>query len=198
MRPSWGAILKRLLWDIQDSSERRYYGYWLIGNLPGLFGDMVRARYVSKRMKRAGSGLTVMAGCRFRSMECLEVGENVSIGFDNFLQARGGLVIGDNVATAPGVKIWSVNHRYDDPDQPVLDQGHDVKPVKIGNNVFIAANAFLLPGVVLGDGCVVSAGSIVSGKEYPPFSIIAGNPARIIGYRGKKAAPNEQSQIGPG
>lgn len=187
MRPSWGAILRRLLWDMRDPSERRNYGYWLIRNLPGLFGDMVRARFVAKRARRAGEGLTVMAGCRFRSIDCLEVGSNVSIGFENFFQARGGLVIGDNVATAPGVKIWSVNHRYDDPYQPVLDQGHDIKPVRIGNNVFIAANAFLLPGTVLGDGCVVSAGAIVGGKEYPPYSIIAGNPARIIGYRGGRS-----------
>src|SRR5690606_6661194 len=139
------------------------------------FGDMLRARYVTKRVKRAGSGLTVMAGCRFRSIDCLELGDNVSIGFDNFLQARGGLVIGNNVATAPGVKIWSVNHRYGNPDHPVLGQGHDAKPVKIGNKVFIAAKA-PLPGAILGDGCVVSAGSIVGGKEYAPYAVIAGNP----------------------
>lgn len=148
---------------------------------------MVRAKFLAPRMKRAGSGLTVMAGCRFRSLDQLEVGDNVSIGFDNFIQAKGGLTIGDNVATAPGVKIWSVNHTFDDPDAPVLEQEQDHRAVSIGDNVFIASNAFVLPGAQIPEGCIISAGAVVGGKPYRPFSILAGNPARIIGYRGGRS-----------
>lgn len=185
-RGSTSALLKRLYWDLVDPDERKYYGYWLIWQVPGLFGSMLRARYLAPRMRRAGKNLIVNAGCRFRSIEMLEVGDNVQIGFDNFLQARGGLTIGNDVTFAPGVKIWSVNHKYEDPDVPISAQGHDSRPVTIGNNVFVGSNAFILPGVSLSDGVVVCAGAVVGSKEYPPYSILAGNPARIIGYRGAR------------
>lgn len=180
-------LLKRLRWDLQDPHERKYYGYWLISQVPGSFGSLLRARYMGRRMKRAGTNLVILAGARFRSVESLEVGDNVAIGYDNFLQARGGLTIGNNVSLAPGVKIWSANHDYDDPDTPVSDQGHTEKPVRVGDNVFIGANAFILPGVTLAEGCIVTAGAVVGAKPYPPFAILAGNPARIIGYRGGRA-----------
>ena len=53
------------------------------------------------------------------------------------------------------------------------------KPIDIGKNCFIGCNTIILKGTVLGDGCVVGAGAVVSGK-FPPNSVIAGNPARII------------------
>jgi acetyltransferase-like isoleucine patch superfamily enzyme len=187
-RPSWMAILRRLRWDLMDPQERKYYGYWLIWQIPGAAGIQIRARYLMPRIRKAGKGLLVQPGCRFRSLEKLELGENVTIGYDNFLQAYGGLTIGNNVAMAPGVKIWSVNHNIDDPDTAVEQQGQTQKPVVIGDNVFIASNAFILPGVTLPEGCIVSAGSVVSAKEYKPHSILAGNPARVIGYRGNRAA----------
>lgn len=177
-----------------DRRERFAYGYWLIWQVPGLFGNMLRARYLAPRMKRAGPNLTVLAGCRFRSIENLEVGANVSIGYDNFLQAKGGLRIGDDVSTAPGVKIWSVNHDYDDPDVPVEKQSQTEAPVVIGNNVFIASNAFILPGANLPEGCIVSAGAVVGGKPYRPYSILAGNPARVIGYRGGRTPEVQEAE----
>jgi acetyltransferase-like isoleucine patch superfamily enzyme len=192
-RPSWRAILRRLRWDLLDRHERQYYGFWLISQIPGAFGVLLRARYLAPRMKQAGKNLKVLAGCRFRSVERLEVGDDVSIGYDNFLQALGGLKIGNHVSTAPGVKIWSVNHNIDDPEASIREQGQTEKPVVIGDNVFIASNAFILPGVSLPEGCIVSAGAVVSAKEYKPFSILAGNPARVIGFRGKRTS--EQAAV---
>jgi acetyltransferase-like isoleucine patch superfamily enzyme len=185
-RVTWRMILRRLRWDLLDRGERFYYGYALIRQFPGTAGNYLRARYLPRFMKRAGTRLLVLPGVRFRSIEMLEVGDNVSIGYDNFLQAVGGLVLGDNVILAPGVKIWTTNHNIEDPDTPVGQQGHTHKPVVIGDDVFIASNAFILPGTILEKGCVVSAGAVVSGKAYRPYSILAGNPARVIGYRGGK------------
>jgi acetyltransferase-like isoleucine patch superfamily enzyme len=66
-----------------------------------------------------------------------------------------------------------------------LQQGHEKKPVVIGGDVFIASNSFIMPGVTIPDGCIVAAGSVVGVKNYPPYSIIAGNPARVVGSRKK-------------
>ena len=54
----------------------------------------------------------------------------------------------------------------------------------IEDDVFVASNAFILPGTTLSRGCIVSAGAVVNGKTYRPYSILGGNPARVIGYRG--------------
>jgi len=53
-------------------------------------------------------------------------------------------------------------------------------PITIGEDVWIGANAIILKGVVLGDGCVVAAGAVVTRGHYPPGSIIAGNPAKVV------------------
>lgn len=184
------GLLRRLYWDLCDRNERQYYWYWLIWQIPCTFGNMMRGRFVSKRCAAAGENLQVFAGARFRSIEGLTVGDNVEIGFDVFIQALGGVTLGDNVMLAPGVKIWSVNHNYNDAAKPIRHQGQTRNPVSIGNDVWIASNAFISPGVTLPDGAVVAAGAVVGAKRYPPNCIIAGNPGRVIGYRGKGEPEN--------
>lgn len=200
---SWLQILRRFWWDVTEPSERTYLVYSLIWQIPGPVGNMLRVRYLGSKMKRAGKGLLIQPGSRFRSIENLEVGENSTIGYDNFLQAKGGLKLGNNVICAPGVKIWTTNHVFADPDIPVEQQGHTNAPVVIEDDVFIASNAFILPGTTLSRGCVVSAGAVVSGKVYRPYSILGGNPARVIGYRGgmtpdKVEEPREESRAAVG
>lgn len=194
----WIWVLRRFWWDLRDRDERLNLFYWLVWQIPGSTGDFLRVRHLGPRMKKVGSRLRVNAGARFRSIENVEVGNNVTIGFDNFFQAKGGLTLGDNVICAPGVKIWTTNHNINDPDVPIRSQGHSNAPVVIEDDVFIAANAFILPGTTLSRGCVVSAGAVVNGKVYRPYSILGGNPARVIGYRGgmtpeKENATDEKS-----
>lgn len=179
-------LVKRLWWDIRDPSERKYLLYFFISGIPGLFGDLLRGRFVSKRVFFCGENFRVQAGSRFRSMEKLRIGNDVIIGFDNFIQARGGVTIGNDVITAPGVKIWSVNHEVQDPNILIRNQSQKEAAVVIGNDVWIASNSFILPGVTIPDGSVVAAGSVVGIKAYKPYSLIAGNPARVIGFRGGK------------
>jgi acetyltransferase-like isoleucine patch superfamily enzyme len=176
-------LMKRFHWDLIDKNERKYYQYWLISQVPGLFGNMLRGKYLSKHFKSAGRNLHVYAGARFRSMENLVVGDNVQIGYDNFIQGFGGVVIGSNVMIAPSVKIWSVNHNFKLKNELIRKQGQTKLPVNIGNDVWISSNSFISPGVLLPDGIVVGAGSVVGVKKYPEYSIIAGNPARVIGHR---------------
>ena len=180
---SFMRILKRFYWDVVDPDERKYLLYYFISQFPGLTGDFLRGRFVARRVKSVGSGLIVQSGTRFRSIENLSLGNNVVIGYDNFIQALGGVSIGNHSMTAPGVKIWSVNHNYRDKNKPVMKQGQTRSPVVIGCDVWIAANAFISPGVNLPDGCVVSSGAVVGVKDYKPYSILAGNPARVIGFR---------------
>lgn len=160
------------------------YLYSFLWQIPGIFGNMLRARHLAPRMKRAGINFCAMEGCRFLSIENLEVGDNVNIGFDNFIQARNGLTIGCNVSTAPGVKICSSDYSYG--TLPTNGSPLSERPIEIGDNVFIGSNAVIMAGTILPEGCIVAAGAVVDAKPYRPFSILAGNPARAIGTRGAK------------
>lgn len=72
-----------------------------------------------------------------------------------------------------------------------------VRDIHVGKNVFIGARSFILPGTVIGDHCIIGAGSVVRGN-YPPYSLIIGNPAQIAGHvdeLGKKWKELPENQI---
>ena len=97
-----------------------------------------------------------------------------------------GVKIGDNVMMGPNCFICTRNHRFDDVTTPMNKQGfNDFEPVSIGNDVWIWQNVIILPGVVIGEGSIIGAGAVVT-KSFPPFSIIAGNPAKLVRSRIKQ------------
>ena len=83
----------------------------------------------------------------------------------------------------PEVVILGVNHRFDDCERPMIEQGyHDRKPVAIGDDVWIGTRAIILPGVRIGRGAIVAAGAVVT-RDVNEFDIVGGNPARVIRSR---------------
>ncbi|MEC4726567.1 acyltransferase [Shewanella sp. D64] len=90
------------------------------------------------------------------------------------------ITIEDYVLIGSGVHIYTANHEFSDPQQPIFSQGHKpIQPVIISTGAWIGANAIILPGVTVGQNSVVGAGSVVT-KDVPPFTVVAGQPARII------------------
>jgi len=112
----------------------------------------------------------------------LKVGNNSSIGPYAYIGCSGYIEIGDNVMMSPRVSIYSENHNFSDTDIPMIEQGVTRSFVKIEDDCWIAANSVILAGVTVGKGSVVAAGSVVT-KDVPPYSIVAGNPAKIIKSR---------------
>lgn len=176
-------IFKRFYWMVTSKEGFRALRYALVRELPGPFGSLVRRRVMVHHFARAGVNLEIFEGVRFRNPERISCGDNVRIGNDVMLQAGGGLTVGNNVILGPGVKIWTQTHRHEDSNVPILEQGYEYGPVVIGEDCWIGANAFIMPGVKLPRGCVISAGALVGVKNYSDFSILMGNPARVIGYR---------------
>lgn len=181
-------LLKRLYWDLQDQHIRFHYYNAVLMHLPGFAGIAFRARILPRFFEEHGENIQILDGTKFKGVNKLKVGSNVIIGNDNFIQASGGVTLCDNVMLGPGVKVWSVNHKYDDPDVPIIDQGYHLGPIFIGAGSWLGANVFIMPGVTIPEGCIVSAGSIVHKRSYPPYSIIAGNPCRVIGNRRQSAS----------
>jgi maltose O-acetyltransferase len=175
-----GSALK---WDLLTDGGRYLVLQDLLRNWPGELGYLARGRLLGRHFKSAGRGLRIFPGVRILGVQHLSVGVNCWIGYDNYIQANGGVKLGDHVLLGPGVKIWSVNHVFEDPHRPIVEQGYEHKAVVIGDNVWLGADTFVMPGARIGDGVVVAAGSVVGGKDIEPYTILAGNPARKIGSR---------------
>ena len=112
-----------------------------------------------------------------------DYGYNIEIG-DNFF-ANVNLVIldgakvriGNNAFIAPNVGIYTAGHPFDVKQR---NEGLEYAfPVTIGDNVWIGAQACILPGVTIGDNTVIAGGSVVT-KDIPANVIAAGNPCRVI------------------
>jgi acetyltransferase-like isoleucine patch superfamily enzyme len=129
-----------------------------------------------------GENVNFFPGVKIRGVHKLSVGDNVGLGEDVFIQAEGGVEIRNNVALGPGVKIWSMNHRFEG-QGPVNYADYEFKKIVIEDDVWIGPNCFIMPGVTIQRGSIVSACSVVGVKTYPPYSIIPGHPARVIGNR---------------
>lgn len=114
--------------------------------------------------------------------EGLKVGDNSSIGHLSYIGCSGYIEIGKNVMMSPRVSIYSENHNFEDIDIAMKDQGVTRSFVKIEDDCWIASNSIILAGVTVGKGSVVAAGSVVT-KDVPSYSIVGGNPAKVIKSR---------------
>ncbi|MFX1504401.1 MAG: acyltransferase, partial [Promethearchaeota archaeon] len=93
-----------------------------------------------------------------------------------------GLKIGDNTRISNSCCLIPFNHRYENKNILIKDQGLKKIGIILGEDCWIGSNCSILGGTKLGKGCVVGAGSVIN-KEFPPYSVIAGTPAKIIGQR---------------
>lgn len=116
-------------------------------------------------------------GCSFMEPRRLHVGANSHINSCVRLDARGGLDIGNNCSISYNVQLLTGGH---DPHSPAFEGRH--LPICIGDYVWIGAGAVILQNVRVGKGAVVAAGAVVS-KDVPPYAIVGGVPAKVIGKR---------------
>lgn len=146
----------------------------------------------NKRNIKIGKNFTSGFGCRIEAFPleeyskiCISIGKDVQINDYVHIGAVESITIGDNVLMASKIYISDHNHgSYDDSisDHPLSIPIHRKaisKPVVIGNNVWLGESVCVLPGVTIGEGCVVGALSVVT-KSIPPYSIVVGNPARVV------------------
>ena len=114
----------------------------------------------------------------------LRIGERSTINSGCVLYTGNGIYIGNDVAVAANCTFAPVNHEYQRKDLLIRQQGF--RPSKGGivveDDVWIGANCVLLDGSILRQGCVIAAGSIVRG-EIAPYSVNAGQPLAVVGWR---------------
>ncbi|WP_421359664.1 acyltransferase [Agrobacterium rosae] len=115
----------------------------------------------------------------------IELGENVSI--NPYACISGKVTIGNGVRIASHVSIVGFNHGFDDIETPIYRQPLTSIGIEISDDVWIGANAVVLDGVKIGRGAIIAAGAVVA-KNIPAMAIAGGVPARVLRYRGEKAA----------
>jgi acetyltransferase-like isoleucine patch superfamily enzyme len=105
------------------------------------------------------------------------IGDNTLIGMSNVI--IGPVTIGNNVIFAQNIVVSGLNHEYSDVNVPIYKQKIIVNPIVVEDDCWIAANSVITSGVTIGKHSVVAGGAVVT-KSIPPYSVAAGNPAKVI------------------
>ncbi len=129
---------------------------------------------------KIGKGSVVHTKVRFYDPRNIVVGEDAIIGEGSILDGRAKLIIGNHVDIASEVMIYNSQHNIESPNFEAEDE-----PVVIEDYVFIGPRAIILPGVKLCKGSIIAAGAVVT-KDVPPYAVVGGVPAKIIGERKNK------------
>jgi maltose O-acetyltransferase len=148
------------------------------------FGYALRRRLVKALSESCGKNIVVKQNAYLGSLLNFKIGDYSQIGH----QARIGpnVSLGKNVVMGPDVVLMTTAHAFENPNVPIRQQGAlPVRPIFIGDDVWLGTRVIVLPGVTIGNGAVVGAGSIVT-KDVPSMAIVAGNPARVIRQRGDR------------
>ena len=123
------------------------------------------------------AGVSVRPGVTIISPQSLVLGRNCHIGSDCFLDARGGLQIGDGTIFANEVKILTYNHNLRDRKQTPYDVRLEKKKVVIGSGCWLGRNVLVAPGANMGNGAVAGLGTVVVGTV-AANTLVIGNPQR--------------------
>jgi len=133
-----------------------------------------------------GPGTIVMHGAvlhvyNFRGIphSGIKIGQDSLVGEYSIIRGQGGVKIGDRVYTSPFSQIIAVNHVFDDPTRPFVEQGITAEGIVIEDDVWIGAGAIITDGVHIGKGAVVAAGAVVT-NDVPAHTVVGGVPARPI------------------
>ena len=133
-----------------------------------------------------GDNTIVMHGAvlhvyNFRDMphSGIKIGRDSLIGEYSIIRGQGGVEIGNRVYTSPFTQIIAVNHVFDDPERPFVEQGITAGGIVIEDDVWLGAGAIITDGVRVGKGAVVAAGAVVT-KDVKSHTVVGGVPAKHI------------------
>lgn len=139
----------------------------------------VRLFFARRILKKVGKEINIEKGAVINGQ--VSVGNYSGIGVN--CELYGPVLIGEHVMMGPEVVIYTQNHAFGRVDVPIQEQGYDeFRPVTIGNDVWIGRRVIILPGVNIGEGCIIGAGAVLA-KDVPPYSIVVGNPGKIVKSR---------------
>lgn len=144
--------------------------------------------FYNRRQKKYYKKTRIASTCIIMSRKDIDIEDNVWINHYTWLDASGGLKIGEGCQIGFSCAILSHSSHIsirllgkDYMKYPIHQRaGYIHKPVVIGKYSFIGSGSYILPGVTIGKGCLIGVNSVVT-KDIPDYSVAIGSPARIIG-----------------
>lgn len=178
-------ILKMNGWSaIENNVRLRFAGNIRLGN--GVYLDQGTYLHACPNGIDIGENTIVMYGAvlhvyNFRNIpnSGIKIGRDSLVGEYTVIRGQGGVMIGDRVYTSPFCQFIAVNHVFDDPTRPFVDQGITAEGIVIEDDVWLGSGAIITDGVRVGKGAVVAAGAVVT-KDVEPYTVVGGVPARLI------------------
>ncbi len=160
-----------------------YYniGYYLPSSTSRLFGfcKNIRAWLAKGFITYGGSNINIQS--RATISRRISIGDYSGIG--KYSQIQGGVKIGKHVMMGPEVFIYTQNHNHTSIQTTMDQQGFEKeRPLTIEDDVWIGSRVTILPGVTIGKGSILGASAVIT-KNVPPYSIVAGNPAKVVRSR---------------
>ena len=184
------GIVYRLILDfdgwaaIEYGVRLRFADHIRLGH--GVYIDQGAYLHACPNGIQIGAGSIVMHGAvlhvyNFRSLphSGIKIGRDSLVGEYTVIRGQGGVQIGDRVYTSPFTQIIAVNHVFDDPNTPFVDQGITAEGIIIEDDVWLGSGAVITDGVRVGRGAVVAAGAVVT-QDVPPHTVVGGVPARPL------------------
>lgn len=182
---------------IENGVRLRFAGNIRLGK--GCYLDQSVYLHACRNGIEIGEGTLVMYGSvlhvyNFREIphSGIRIGRQGLIGEYNVIRGQGGVTLGDRVYTSPMVQILAVNHVFDDPKRPFIEQGITARGIVVEDDVWIGSGAVLTDGVRVGKGSVVAAGAVVT-RNVPSGVVVAGVPARAIRKVGPTSSPGSRN-----
>ncbi len=170
----------KLLRLVYTSARRNYYSRIV-------FND------VNTDMRHIVLGPDVCRNFHIVHPQHLSIGVGTVLNGDCYINAQGGVKIGSHCHIGKGLTLLSSNHNFRSENAIPYDENDILKPVEIGDAVWIGANVSISPGSRIGDGAIIALGAIVRG-EVRACAIVAGNPAQVVGWRDSEIFKHLQQQ----
>lgn len=164
--------------------------YGLVKYLPMISGDVFRYAVLKLFLKRIDGWVWFRDNVTIWFPEGISIGGGSTVGENCFLDGFGGLTIGRFVQIAHGTSVIAEDHGFATRKVPIGRQAKTPAPIVIGDDVWIGCGVRILKGITIGTGAIIGAGSVVT-KDVPPYSIVGGVPARVIGMRPEDTAGGE-------
>ena len=180
-------VIKNIaMWTLQPTGE--YRPRWWVRNILNPMVHQVSSRAVIRKRIRLDvfpfKKFVVGDGCIIEDFTLIAnavgdvvMGKKVLIGAGS--KITGPVTFGNDILLAQNVVMSGLNHDFEDVTRPIVQQGFSVKEIRIDDGVWIGASAIITAGVHIGKNAVVGAGSVVT-KDVPAYSVVVGNPARIV------------------
>lgn len=146
------------------------------------FFNWLKASLLRCRGAKIGKRVVFYPGVWIVTGRNLVIGDDVDIALEVLITSDGGVKIGDRTLIGYRTQILCANHIIPGDRGRIFRAGHKAKHIVIENDVWIGANCVILAGVTIGEGAVIAAGSVVT-KPVEAFTIVGGNPARLIRKR---------------